>query len=260
RQLVYLDGSFGETILEVNLRHPGLNNRNITRGHNWSVYSVNPINVDIGDEFSQARCETSEYRWNPYLVQHAFPNDHEFYKKECSASFPLRCEVGDLSGRLGSIDVGDIKYVFLDQNMPLSGPHGVMSRSIVIHNENQGSEKFACADIEPDDDIINLANIKRPSKFSPKIFMDDMREVLGVPEWYLSMELQTVTTSVDQKCVSFVIHFMGPLAHTLQRPFYRLLAGGILKKTTLPQPGVPTDPNRKKEVSYRTCGDVLDND
>lgn len=39
--------------------------------------------------------------------------------------------------------------------------------------------------------------------------MDDMREVLGAPEWYLAADLQTVSFSGDQQCVTFVIHFMG---------------------------------------------------
>ncbi len=37
----------------------------------------------------------------------------------------------------------------------------------------------------------------------------DMREVLGEPKWFLAADLQTVTLSSDQQCVTFVVHFMG---------------------------------------------------
>lgn len=257
RHLVYNDGSFGETFIEVNLRHPGTNNRNVTRGHNWSVY-VNPVGVDAGIKFFQSRCVAAGYRWNPFLVQLAFPNDRDFYERECTAEFPLRCDVGDISGRLGPIDVGDKRYVFVDRNLPLSGPHGVMNRAIIIHNEKHRVERFACANIEPDDDIVKWANIRKPPKFSPNEFMDDMRELLGVPEWYLAMDLQTVKTSADQKCVTFVINFMGPLARQLEQDFSRLLAGGILHAPTLKLPGVNLDPKRKKKAPYRGCGGLDD--
>lgn len=39
--------------------------------------------------------------------------------------------------------------------------------------------------------------------------MNEMREVLGAPEWYLAADLQTTSFSADQQCVTFVIHFMG---------------------------------------------------
>lgn len=40
-----------------------------------------------------------------------------------------------------------------------------MGKSIVILNKNKGSERFACANIEPDKDIIKYANIQKPPKF-----------------------------------------------------------------------------------------------
>lgn len=41
-----------------------------------------------------------------------------------------------------------------------------MNRAIIIHNENAGVERFACANIEPDDDIIKWVNLKKVPKFS----------------------------------------------------------------------------------------------
>lgn len=40
-----------------------------------------------------------------------------------------------------------------------------MGRSIVILDKNRGNDKFSCANIEPDKDIIKYANIRKPPKF-----------------------------------------------------------------------------------------------
>lgn len=259
RQLIYTDGSFGETFLEVNLRHPGNNNRNITRRHNWSVY-VNPVGVDAGVKFFQSRCVAAGYRWNPFLIHLAFPNDKDYYERECRPEFPLRCDVGDLSGRLGPIDVGDKRYVFVDQNLPLTGPHGIMNKAIIIHNENARVERFACANIEPDDDIIKWVIIRKTPKFSVVLFMAEVRKVLGAPEWYLAADLETVSYSSDQQCVTFVVHFMGPQAQQLELDYSRLLAGGILSDPTISIRGVYSDPKRPKKVPYKTCGGLEETD
>ncbi|XP_068215953.1 uncharacterized protein [Palaemon carinicauda] len=259
RQLIYTDGSFGETFLEVKLRHPGTNNRNVTRMHNWSVY-VNPVGVDAGVKFFQARCGAAGYRWNPFLIHLAFPTDRDYYDRECTPEFPLRCDVGDLSGRLGPIDIGDKRYVFVDRNLPLTGPHGIMNKAIIIHTENAGVDRFACANIEPDDDIIKWVIIRKTPKFSVVRFMSELREVLGAPEWYLAADLQTVSYSSDQKCVTFVIHFMGPSAARLELDFSRLLAGAILDNPTISIRGVYSDPKRPKKVPYRTCGGLEEDD
>ena len=41
------------------------------------------------------------------------------YQKECQPHVPYRCMVGDLSGRLGNINLGLGRYVFSDRNLPL---------------------------------------------------------------------------------------------------------------------------------------------
>lgn len=57
--------------------------------------------------------------WNPYYTQLADPLNQELYRAECGPNNPLRCYVGDLSGRLGTIDVGEKRQVFSDSNIPL---------------------------------------------------------------------------------------------------------------------------------------------
>jgi len=39
--------------------------------------------------------------------------------QQCQPHVPYRCMVGDLSGRLGNINLGLGRYVFSDRNLPL---------------------------------------------------------------------------------------------------------------------------------------------
>lgn len=43
----------------------------------------------------------------------------KLYEDECGPDQPLRCYVGDISGRLGNIDIGSHSMVFSDPNLPL---------------------------------------------------------------------------------------------------------------------------------------------
>jgi hypothetical protein len=45
------------------------------------------------------------------------------------------------------------------------GDVSAVGRSIVIFNKDRGGERFACANIEPDKDIIKYANIRKPPRF-----------------------------------------------------------------------------------------------
>ena len=147
-QVVYHDGSATDTVIEVFLRHPGRQNtRNlltVTRNHRWAVY-VNPVGVDAAVAPYNARCVASGYMWNPSFVQltapvvadqrnvllHLMLQDNlnfiaffrllqeDVYRQECQPHVPYRCMIGDLSGRLGPIEVGAGRTVFSDKNLPL---------------------------------------------------------------------------------------------------------------------------------------------
>ena len=89
----------------------------------------------------------------------------DLYRQECGPDLPLRCYVGDLSARLGPIDIGLERRIFVDSNFPLEGTVSALGKSIVIKDKNFGSLRFACANIEPDYDIVKYANIRRPPRF-----------------------------------------------------------------------------------------------
>jgi hypothetical protein len=80
----------------------------------------------------------------------------DLYRQECGPDNPLRCYVGDVSARIGTIDIGVDRSVKSDSNFPLEGDVSALGRSIVIMGPNHGSERYACANIEADHDIVKV--------------------------------------------------------------------------------------------------------
>ncbi|ODM91430.1 Superoxide dismutase [Cu-Zn] [Orchesella cincta] len=251
-QLVYNDGSLSDTSIEVNLKYPGQINRNATRKHGWSVW-VNRIGHDAAVKSLAHRCVAAGYRWNPFFVHLADPNNVEFYAQECSPETPLRCEVGDITGRLGSINLGENKYVKIDPNLPLSGPGSVLGRSLIIHAPNGGVERLACANIDPDKDIIKYANIRKTNDFLIEDFIDEVRKVLGVPDWLLTFDNRQTKDVYNGECIQVLFHFRGPEANRIEQDFDKLLNGREIGRPSIDIPGVVNPPKRKTKLPYRTC-------
>ncbi|XP_031842214.1 uncharacterized protein Rsod isoform X2 [Nomia melanderi] len=257
-QLVHRDGSESETILEVKLHHPGKYDRNITKNHNWAIY-VNPVGVDATVQIKDTRCVAGGYMWNPYFTQLADPLNDDLYRQECGPDLPLRCYLGDISGRLGPINIGLERQVFTDSNFPLGGSVSAVGRSIVIFDKNFGSNRFACANIEPDHDIVKYANIRKPPRFVVAQFLEDVRKVMGIPEWMLSIDNRKTKILHNGACIQFLLHFKGPLANKLEQDFNKLMSTGRLDAQSLYIPGyVPT--KRKLTLGYRQCGSRDPND
>ncbi|XP_020297647.1 uncharacterized protein LOC109862119 isoform X2 [Pseudomyrmex gracilis] len=251
-QLVYKDGSQSETIIEVNLRHPGKHDRNITRNHNWAIY-VNPVGVDAAVKVKNTRCVAGGYVWNPYFTQLADPLNDDLYREECGPDLPLRCYVGDISSRLGPINVGEKRQVFTDPNFPLGGKISALGRSIVIFDKDFGSNRFSCANIEPDNNIVKYANIRKPPRFVVAQFLEDVRKVMGIPEWMLSIDNRQTKILHNGACIQFLMHFKGPIASKLEQDFSRLISIGKLEAPSLYIPGyIPT--KRKSTLGHRQCG------
>ncbi|CAG4945254.1 unnamed protein product [Parnassius apollo] len=251
-QLVHADGSASDTVVEVNLRHPGERDRNLTHGHKWEIY-VNPVGVDAAVKVTATRCVAGGYRWNPYFTQLADPLNHDLYSAECGADNPLRCDVGDLTARLGTITVGGERQMFMDGNFPLEGTVSAMGRSIVIFGPDRSSERFACANIQPDKDIIKYVNIMKPPRFVLGQFLEEMRSIMGVPPWMLGVDSRRTRVLHYGACVQILLHFTGPSANQLELDFTRLLASGRLDSPSIFIPGY-VNSKRKKTTSFRQCG------
>lgn len=63
------------------------------------------------------------------------------------------------------MDIGYGRKILTDSNLPLDGKVSSLGRSIVIFGPERSAETFACANIEPDHDIIKYVNIERPPRF-----------------------------------------------------------------------------------------------
>ncbi|XP_017091861.2 uncharacterized protein Rsod [Drosophila bipectinata] len=251
-QLIHSDGSQSETVIEVKLRHPGKNDRNSTRNHNWQIY-VNPVGVDAAVKPTITRCVAGGYVWNPYYTQLADPLNLDLYEQECGPDNPLRCYVGDVGARLGTIDLGGERVVFTDSNFPLESPVGAIGRSIVIFGPDNSHERFACANIEPDHNVIKYINLQKPPRFVVAQFLEELRSVMGIPEWMLDVDARKTKELHGGACIQMIIHFKGPLAHRLELDMSRLIAAGRLDAPSLYIPGY-VNTKRKATISYRTCG------
>ncbi|KAB0794972.1 hypothetical protein PPYR_11811 [Photinus pyralis] len=258
KQLIYSDGSQSDTIIEINLRHPGKHDSNITRDHHWAIY-VNPVGVDAAVKTQNTRCVAGGYVWNPYYTQLADPLNTELYRQECGPDNPLRCYVGDVSARVGTIDLGLRRSVVVDTNFPLEGQWSAIGRSIVILSPNKQPERYACANIEPDYDIIKYANIDKPPRFVLAQFIEDVCKVMGIPEWMLTVDSRQTKILHGGACMQILLHFKGPIANKLEQDFSRLISTGRLDSPSLYIHGF-IDTKRKVKISYKQCGKKDPND
>ena len=87
------------------------------------------------------------------------------YKKECGPDQPERCYIGDLGSKVGLLDINEERVVFSDSNLPLEGYGNITGRSVVIFGPNNNADMFACANIEPDYDIVKYVNIEWSTRF-----------------------------------------------------------------------------------------------
>lgn len=63
------------------------------------------------------------------------------------------------------VDIGNKRMVLTDTNFPLEGDQSAVGRSIVIFSANRSRERYACANIEPDHDIVKYVNLQKPPRF-----------------------------------------------------------------------------------------------
>ncbi|XP_048585307.1 uncharacterized protein LOC116604439 [Nematostella vectensis] len=103
----------------------------------WKIMA-NPI----PDDDSKERCANTGEVYDPKTS--ANPG--------CSSSSPASCAIGDLSGKLGSINItsatsglSSTQEAFTDVFLPLTGSDSIIGHLLVLYN--QANEAVACADI-----------------------------------------------------------------------------------------------------------------
>ncbi|XP_064467651.1 uncharacterized protein LOC135378267 [Ornithodoros turicata] len=227
RQLEYKDDSASNTYIEVDLRYPGKYDRNQTEGHEWSIF-VNRVAHDAIEPNERARCIAAGYRWNPYIVV----SNTDGYKKTCAPDQPLRCEMGDLTGKHGSLRVGFGKAVFADSNLPLVGNSSVLGRSVIISGAHGNPARVACANLLPDIHLVRHVAVRKFPGFSSGTFMDHMRQMLNMTDWLVEADAQAEHDLLDGQCTQLTVHFFGSEAHRNQIEFGNLLTLGSVRKQT----------------------------
>ncbi|XP_078358914.1 uncharacterized protein LOC144643511 isoform X1 [Oculina patagonica] len=148
--------------------------------HNWHVH-VNPEGNDTYAEMG-ARCKSLGGHYNPYHVDLAGT-----YKSTCFSSNMLRCEVGDLSGKHAMLSVGSGKEFYTDPDLPLFGEMSVVGRGIVVHAENAGGARLACATIKPVASLYVEKTLQyvEGAGFSRMNFAKTVSAALNIPDWRL---------------------------------------------------------------------------
>ena len=84
-------------------------------------------------------------------------------------------------------------------------------------------------------------------------FVEDVRRVLGVPEWMLLVDARQTRESQNGRCIQFKVHFYGPIAARIERDLSQLLAKGQLDEPSLQTAGAHLDPKRLKTIPYHIC-------
>jgi len=128
-QLMNYPGSETSLLLNLNYNDTAASP---TMGHNWHIH-VNPVTgID---------CLTTGGHFNPWLVDLSLCPTSQNKARDC--------EVGDLAGKHGQLDLqsSSTRYKFTDSQLPLSGSNSIDSRAITIHVENGGAARLACANI-----------------------------------------------------------------------------------------------------------------
>lgn len=131
------------------LIHADGSTMNNTAEHRWGIMEQAP-----GKDFYdwQNRCVSAGGIYNPQKVSQGSSN----WEDRCTTHSPELCRMGDLSNRLGMLEIAGRKAeaqrisrrMFVDQNLPLSGFSSVLGKSVVIyddHGPQARGERLACS-------------------------------------------------------------------------------------------------------------------
>jgi len=119
--------------------------------HNWHIH-VNPVDSGL-DHLSTTDCLPAGAHFNPYNTSTA-----SIYSRDCTPFNVLRCELGDLSAKMFTIEIPpyrvkggqepDIgKFFGTDIDLPLCGPVSIVNRSVVVHVQDFGHQRLACSTV-----------------------------------------------------------------------------------------------------------------
>ena len=104
--------------------------------HNWHVH-IDPVAFD---------CASALGHYNPFNI-----STGGNYSLLCSGLTPTNCEVGDLSGKGGTLNFTSNlgRNLYTDTDLPYTLMQGISiaNRSIVLHEANRGAPRIACGNM-----------------------------------------------------------------------------------------------------------------
>lgn len=147
-QVIFRQGensNLDETTVFVELSYSDGTTNN-TENHAWHVHEN-----EHGRDFYNwsKRCSSAGSHYNPSRVGLG-----RLYSTQCSSENPLRCELGDLTSKSKRISIAAYKnsvqnkLFYTDIQLPLSGSHSIVGRSIVVHDDSapkQRGNRLACS-------------------------------------------------------------------------------------------------------------------
>ncbi|XP_078588437.1 uncharacterized protein LOC144869220 isoform X1 [Branchiostoma floridae x Branchiostoma japonicum] len=197
-QVIYADGSGGDTTLQVDIRYAKDASKQ-TSDHSWHIHEQ-PV---TGDENAvTSRCSSCRGHFNPYNADLGGN-----YATRCKPGNPLRCELGDLSGKQGKYAVGGGQRVYTDVDIPLYGELTVVGRSIVIHEANGGGGRLGCGTIRP---MTQTATIAFPpiDNFDSTDFRTTVANLLEIAVWKVAIFYVPKTNSI-RECQEVTFYVLG---------------------------------------------------
>ncbi|XP_050951372.1 uncharacterized protein cusr [Labeo rohita] len=174
-QLTFPDGSYGDAMLEVDVR--------ASQSSNLAEASWYIADKPVG---SDGTCPGEGETYNPFNMTNV---------TSCSQVRTLSCLVGDLTGRHGSISLTK-RQLYSDILLQLAGDFTVVKRSLVLRLSNTTT---ACADIHPESPSA-MQTFPKMSSFSRYDFRKRVADVLNLHISRVSILPGSPSQGSDGKC------------------------------------------------------------
>ncbi|GAV05942.1 SOD_CuZN8 [Ramazzottius varieornatus] len=220
-QLRYADGGHSDVTITVRLAHmlnESIDYELATTGHRWSIHQL-PVAGDASSIWEVFRCITAGLVDNYYNTISDTPE----YKTECWAGNKERCAYGDITPRLGPLNISfESRQVFTDGMLQLRGNVSLFGRSVVISGfrEEDGKEvRLACANIEEEEEATVTVNLQQTGNFDSAGFEARVAEVLKIHPWNVILDQTKIEKTYEGSCTQAQLTIRSPKAQDKIRTF-----------------------------------------